>query len=255
MVPSSPDLEYLLRTIPELVASQVGLLKGIAEALCTPIEVSISQTSDLVTGMFSSDFSNRLLLHHATTFGLFSKKAFEYAFCASCQADSLNAVLGENPVFPGADITVDGTGYSLKTEASANLNPNYITISKLMEARWIRDCETSSEFLSAVQNHVIGHLGKYERILMLRARNEQETSTIYELVEIPMSILMLVGTLTSDDFSPRTRNGGTSVKIIHEGDVAFTLRLDGSVEKVTVARLAMEKCTLHATWKIPMFSR
>ena len=54
----------------------------------------------------------------------------------------------------------------------------------------------------------------------------------------------------SDDFSPRTKSGGTSARDLFNESHAFTLRLDGSVKKITVAGLAVAACQTHATWRV-----
>ncbi|NMG11685.1 hypothetical protein DP117_34455 [Brasilonema sp. UFV-L1] len=144
-----------------------------------------------------------------------------------------------------------------------------------MEARWIRECRVSADFARETTYRVISHLSKYERIMMLRAydilppvskENQTEISPLiqnsdaiktlpkvrYELYEIPLNVLMLVKGLQESSFKPRTKNGGSSAKVYTtDNKAAFTLILDGSVEKITVSSLRIDLCFLHGSWVIP----
>lgn len=149
----------------------------------------------------------------------------------------------------GADLEVDGRFYSLKTEAAKGLNPKSITISKLMEARWIRDLRGPEDAPEQIRNRVLSHLDEYERIFILRSYGGAERVR-YDLREIPKAVLARVADLVSEDFGKLTKANGTSAKVLHGNKVAFTLRLDGSVEKVTVSGLDVDLCPLHAWWEL-----
>ncbi len=148
-------------------------------------------------------------------------------------------------------MTVDGVRYSLKTEASADIRPARVTISKLMEARWIRGCRTPEDFVAGVTSSILEHFKKYDRVLCLRAF-DQPAHVRYELLEIPLEILQAAGDLEPAAFSSKTENGSTSANVHFRGKPAWKLRLDGSVEKVTVTSLDVRVCKLHATWTIPV---
>lgn len=231
------------------------LLLEMAEAISSPIAEELASDSDIVTNPFAENFATRLRLHHATSEEKFKKKSFEYAFTAAAQASGRNAQITNNPTHPGADVMVDGCGFSLKTEASANLSQTRITISKLTEARWIRECRSSEDFCSKVRARVCAHLRSYQRILMLRASGNVEDGARYDLVEIPVALLQQIEGLAPQDFSARTANGSSSAGVMHGGEEAFRLRLDGSVEKVTISGLLMEHCKVHASWTIPSINR
>lgn len=63
------------------------------------------------------------------------------------------------------------------------------------------------------------------------------------LIEIPRSLLLEIGNLTANDFSNRTAGGGSRADVYVSGRKAFTLRLDGSVEKCN------NQCSFPALWK------
>jgi hypothetical protein len=268
--------EKLALVVRELNIVQVGLLLEMAQAMTIEIEEFVNEGSDILAPEFVTNFSNRLIIHHATHVEKFSKKAFEYAFAAASTSAGRNASVTLNSTNPGEDVIVDRVKFSLKTEASAGLTrKKSITISKLMEARWIRECKVTIDFARETTYRVVSHLRKYERILILRAYDilsplpkENQTKTLplihdsdaiqalpkvrYDLYEIPLSVLMLIERLQESSFKPRTKSGGSSAKVYAaDNKAAFTLILDGSVEKITVSNLVTDLCFLHGSWVIP----
>ncbi|MBP0021536.1 MAG: helix-turn-helix domain-containing protein [Cyanobacteria bacterium SBLK] len=247
----------LAETIKLLDPSKQKVLLEMAEAMNVEVEHSISSDSDLLVSEFATDFSNRLLIHHATHREKLNKKSFEYAFVAACQAAQKQAQIVDNPSNPGEDVIVESQKFSLKTQSSAKLTSSSpITISKLMEAAWLRDCKTVEHIEQGVKKHVVAHLKQYERILMLRSYNYQNSKIEYALIEIPHELLLKVSDLSVEDFSKRTPRGGSSAKVTEidingNSKVAFTLRLDGSVEKIMIIDLALEFCLIHGSWIIP----
>jgi len=238
--------------LPPLTASQERLLANIAQAFRADVETIVEPNSDLATPDFIEDFTNRLLLYHALNAEPLKKKTFEYAFAASCRSAGKHAVVNVNSTHAGHDVDVDGVAFSCKTEASTGISRSAIVISKLMEARWIRECASSADFAAQVRNRIVHHLQSYQRMIMLRAFIHHGTAFAYELVEIPVRVLLAMSTLPDAAFSPRTRNGGSSAKVMLNQRPAFTLRLDGSVEKVTISGLKISLCRQHARWIIPI---
>lgn len=242
-------LRFLANTLP---AEQVRLLVEMSHALQRPVVTNIKTGTDIATDAFAKDFAYRLILFHSMQEGTLTKKTFEYVFCAASRAAGRTASLVKNPVYPGEDVHIDGHGFSLKTESGASIRQEKIHISKLMEARWIRECENGDDFYQYVQDRVIEHLQQYERILTLRSFESTDPDQIrYELVEIPRSVLLRMAVLTKDDFSSRTSNGSSNANVKHEdGELLFVLSLDGSVEKITIRNLNIKSCKIHAEWII-----
>jgi Type II site-specific deoxyribonuclease len=240
-------------TLPPLTVSQKRILARIAGAFQVPVDSEATPTSDLATDAFMEDFANRLIVWHALNADPLKKKAFEYAFAASCRNAGRNALVIANPVHPGQDVMLDGIAFSCKTEAEAKISQKKIKISKLMEARWIRECTTSEQFATGVLKRVIHHLDQYERMVTLRAFKRPGPIVEYHLIEIPLAVLRRASTLTAKDFGPRTKNGSSKAVVLTEdGKPAFTLTLDGSVEKVTVNCLNAALCRPHARWSVPI---
>jgi hypothetical protein len=247
---AASPLAALTQVAANLTPQRQALLLELAEALTRTIDVTIDRGTDILTPAFVEDFTGRVLAYHAMHEEKMTKKTFEYVFCGASRAAGRAAEITGSAVNAGADVTVDGSKFSLKTEAAQGISAEAITISKLMEARWIRECRTGADFAREVSSHVGGHLEHYERMLTLRAFDLADGTVEYNLVEIPLAVLRQVKALRASDFSERTKNGGSSAKVTVNGRPAFTLRLDGSVEKITVSGLRVDVCRRHGTWRV-----
>ncbi len=245
-------LDALLAQATPLDEGQLRLLIDMAAALSADMESWVDSGSDIVSPAFDSNFSNRLRLHHATNAQKFNKKVFEYAFDAASRASGRASKIVSNPTNPGADVEVDGVPISLKTEAAASISSARITISKLMEARWIRDLQSAEDCAVAVRTRVLEHLSGYRRILTLRAFDVEGPAVRYELWEIPIDVLAGMAELTAPDFSgPNAGSGSATATVQLDGALAFNLVFDGSVEKVTIRGLETSLCYRHAWWVVP----
>lgn len=237
-------LKYLSRQEADLVLELVRALGHQAKS-------SVNPESDFCDEDFSAQFVSRLKIYHALNDDVLKKKTFEYAFARSLIGCGKVAIVTENTVLAGADVVVDGVRFSLKTEASKTISLRTITISKLMEARWIRECTDAQSISNYVRGNIIPHLERYDRILLLRAFKRVD-SYRYRLIEIPLSLLLKVGDLDSSSFSPRTKNGSSRASVYLGDTLAFNLSLDGSVEKVTISGLVESLCFLHGEWDVPV---
>lgn len=232
--------------------------------LLSPIQVEvltsiISKFSEEQTGEHLRDdfldrdsfeyFSTRLAAHHASSGVALKKENFEHILEQSFKRTGHDAKRTESMVHRGADLEVDGAHFSLKTEAAKGLNPKSITISKLMEARWIRELASPDDVPDQVKQRILPHLDEYDRIFMLRSYGD-ESKVRYDLREIPKEVLAEVANLKAEDFGKITKAGGTSANVNLNGQKAFKLVLDGSVEKVTVSGLDIDLCPLHAWWEL-----
>lgn len=244
------ELEARIRSAS---AIEIEWLISILDAIRHPTEEWINPASDIVTRTFADAFSQRLRLFHALhdPGEVLTKKAFEFTFKGASYAAGRNAVLVDNSTHAGADAIVDGVRFSLKTEAARGIRRETITISKLMESAWTKDCKSINDFL-AVMPRVLAHLRQYERILVLRAFGRLATSpeVRYELIEIPKELLLQAEYITAADFKPVTKARGTTVAVRYGGRQAFYLVFDGSDQKITIRRLPVALCTMHASWTL-----
>lgn len=245
------ELTELIRLAESLPAPRLGILIEMARALHDiRVNVTAAPGSDIVTPDFADSFTARLVVYHSMHDEKMSKKTFEYMFQGACKASGRNAVINPNTVNAGADLMIDGVPFSLKTEASRDIRPTKIHISKFMEARWIRDCLDQNAFASEAAARVLKHLATYSRIVILRAFNIPGGGFKYDLYEIPLELLSRIGELLPQDYKPRTAGGSSSALVKVAGETAFRLQLDGSVEKITLTGLDLKFCQFHASWSV-----
>lgn len=245
------QLARLLRLARELPPAQLELLGTIAEKMNREVIQEVHETSDIATHVFCSTFLASLLLYHIWTEAPFSKVTFETIFRDACRSAGWTADIANSRTFPGADVVVNGVPISLKTEAALDIKVDTLHISKFREARFIQQVAGSKEKLVALlKEKMLEHLDQYERIITLRA-HRSTGSILYELVEIPRDLLRAVGTLSVDDFSPLTTQGGTTARVSWRGKPAFTVRVDGSDGKITLTSIQKSLCTVHVTWQVP----
>lgn len=255
---NNSDLEKLKALAADVTDDQLSMLLKIAEAFSRGGEEWRNPHSDIVDEAFAERFRNRLLMYHATTIQKFSKLPFEYAFIEAAKAAGRSASKTASGTAAGADITVDDTTISLKTEAAAKVNPRYLTISKFSEAKRIRDVETRDEY-AALATEIVGrHLAEYERMFFLQAVYVESGGQIegvnYKLVEVPLEMLQQAALLTGEDFPEPTRVGTASVDVKWNGEKAFKLTMDGSVEKIRFLNIEVSQCVVHAEWTIPILA-
>lgn len=242
------DIENAIDALRSLSPIQVEVITSII------LKFAEDQSSDHLRKDFLDDdafeyFSTRLAAHHASSGVALKKENFEHILEQSFKRAGYAAKRTDSMVHRGADLEVDGRYFSLKTEAAKGLNPRSITISKLMEARWIRDLKGPEDAPLQVRERILSHLQEYERIFMLRSYGD-ETRVRYDLREIPKEVLAAVEKLEGKDFSKITKVGGTSANVKVNDRKAFRLVLDGSVEKITITGLDVEFCPLHAWWEL-----
>lgn len=250
--PTQGARSRVLKKLKGVDESACQILETMIDSLGGPLLEEILPDSDIALPAFAQNFRQRLQIHHATHEEVFKKKTFEFAFKAASIAAGKRAIIDPNESNPGHDVMVDGGKFSLKTEGGKKISANRITISKLMEARWIRDCYTGEDFQRGMQ-HLLRHFSHYERVITLRARRvcSPFVGVEYQLLEIPLDLFLAVKNLRAEDFRPRgEKSGGSSAVVRYKGQEAFKLVLDGSVEKVTVKQLKKSLCTLHATWVV-----
>ncbi len=247
----SKALRELAAVATGLDPVQVELLTEIARTMMRRVVEAFYEESDFATPRFRANFRNRLLIHHATNEAKLTKKAFEFAFLGASKADSKIGFITTSSTLSGADVIVDNVRFSLKTEAARGIKAEQITISKFTEARWIQQQTTLKQLAEEAAKRIPAHLSQYDRILILRVREMPKGQLLYEIVEIPIDLLRRIGGLTEVSFSPRTTQGGSSAKIVVEGQPAFTLRLDGSDGKITITGLPISMCIRHVSWIIP----
>jgi hypothetical protein len=242
-------IDRLLDEARKLHPLQLGLVISVAEILQTRVQIARLPNSDFANDNFMVAFGNRLLIHHAFTYAALTKKHFEHAFEAASLEAGHEAEVVSNATHPGEDLSLNGLKCSLKTEAAASIRDGDITISKLSEARWIQQCTDLEALVEAVKWRIPAQLETIDRMFTLRFFRRQAGVVEYQLVEIPMHLFKAISNLQLSDFSPRTRQGGSTATVQIGDTRIFALRLDGSDGKITISNLKVSQCIIHATWR------
>ncbi len=109
---------------------------------------------------------------------------------------------------------------------------------------------TKDDFARFTIERVVRHLLQYNRVLMLRAFSVP-IGVRYDLIEVPIDLLLRMQQLTADQFREKTTGGGSGADVMSGDTRLFSVRYDGSVEKVTINNLLTEFCVSHGSWVIP----
>lgn len=236
--------------LSKLDRAQLALIDRYMAAMQRPVNVKVGTNSDLAQPPFVAAVGHYLTLHHATQTSALNKKAFEFLFQYACDAAGKRAIINRNTTDASADVFVDGVGFSLKTQSDKAVRHHNVYIQKFMEGRFIRDIKTPVEFHDIGIRHILDHVSRYQRILVLKAYQRQGTSITYELIEVPISVFGLLRKLRVEDFPPKNKYGTISVPVRDSQGQAFRLCFDGSVEKIRIFNLHARNYIVHAEWTV-----
>jgi hypothetical protein len=144
---------------------------------------------------------------------------------------------------PRHDLLVENTRISLKTETGDNTKPEQITITKL--------CTTEREPWEAgvLLRRVMDHLSRYDVLLMFRAVWEPHVIH-YQLVEIPVEKLRLIGTVSLEPTGHRRGRQSLGSDVTEQGEKIFRVHFDASDGKCSVRGLGIRHCVLLEGWDV-----
>ncbi len=245
------QIEEIIQTLRRLSPIQVRVIKAIINRFAHGF-IGEHLRKNFLTPDAYAYFGMRLTAHHAYSDQVMKKENFEHILAEAFRVAGSRVVAANSMTVRGADLTIDGKTLSLKTEAAAGLRQNQITISKLMEAAWIKQIAEPSDIPHYISTMVLPHFENYDQIFILRAYADPavDGNVRYDLREIPKHLLVAIGALTAGDFSPLTRTRTTSAEVKVKNIGAFRFRLDGSDDKLTITNLDVNYCPLHAWWSL-----
>lgn len=137
---------------------------------------------------------------------------------------------------------------SLKSTAAKGLSESTAHISKLTEAAWIQDVRSAS----ARRQHTLKLFSEYraavDAIVMLRAfRDRGMIPNRYQLIEIPSDMFKSLENAPESAFAA----DGPVVDCAYGGLAsAAQMSIDRSDAKITVRRIQLSACTIHAEWRL-----
>ena len=223
------------------------------DSLANPPSAKIREPGTWLTGSeeWIEYFGLALSVHHSATTEPLGLTAFETVFRNACDH------LGWRIDSPGlqtrrfVDLTVQPSvgperRLSLKSTAARNLSMTSLHISKLTEAAWIQDARTARDRRNRTQDLFRQYQSAVSQIVMLRAFRGApgEVPSLYQFVEVPASIFDSVQTAPLDVF---VRDAPLIECRVGDGTVAV-VAIDRSGAKITVRRVQLSACTVHAEW-------
>ena len=195
-------------------------------------------------------FGLSLSVHHGATPEPLALTAFETAFRNACGYVQWSMDAPGSLTQRFVDVTVDSAGetrkLSLKSTAARNLSETTVHISKLTEAAWIQDARTPSVRRAAMQDLFQQYREAVSAILMLRAfrRGAGVPPQRYQLVEIPVRLFDSIQEAPLRDFE----RDAPVIACQVDGKTVAHVAVDRSDAKITVRRILLSACVVHAEW-------
>lgn len=232
-----------MNTQPAPDPTEQRYLDELLAAMRGPCVETFPVSSPILTETFAKEFRATLLIHHYFLKAPLATNSFEAAFVRA----ALGAGLDVKPAADGNrfwDVEVEGRKISLKSTAQKGLKVKTLHISKLCEAAWIQDMRRADQREQATKQLFADYTDSVDSIIQLRLfRN----SAFYEMVEIPTSLLAQVADVPRAEFAP---DGPTIGIPVGKNPPDFTLKLDRSDAKVTLANINKEACSVVGTWQL-----
>jgi hypothetical protein len=212
-------------------------------ALRTPCKVQRNPDSPLNTREFESEFRSKLLTHHCFMGSPLFQESFDSAFISACSlaGHTVNLAPDGQRFW---DVMIDGRRISLKSTKAKSLRQDTLHISKLTEAAWIQDCRTAAKRREHTFKLFEEYNAEVDAIIQLRYFVLRRK---YELVEIPVSLFSQIFAVGKSHFSA----DGPTINIpIGKEPPDFTLKLDRSDAKITLANINKDLCLVHGIWEL-----
>jgi len=224
-------------------ATEQRYLDELLSAMRGPCDAAFPAASDFVSENFAREFRATLLIHHYFLKAPLATNSFEAAFIRAAQAAGHKI----KPAPDGQrfwDVEMDGKKISLKSTAAASLREQTLHISKLTEAAWIQDMRGAAQREEETKKLFAEYVSTVDSIVQLRLFKKK---AFYELVEIPTELLAQVADVPRAEFAP----DGPSIGIpVGTNPPDFTLKLDRSDAKITLANIRKDVCSVLATWQL-----
>ncbi|MDN5767193.1 MAG: hypothetical protein L0H96_09390 [Humibacillus sp.] len=240
------DRSRILQLVDTLDAPSVSQLLQIAGALGATIEGQVKEDAVLMEPAFRGEFEARLKVHHATHSKQLDRISFEDAFRAASRRAGRTVVGSAHATAPFIDEVVDGEGVALKTTAARDVRAGTAHISKLCEASWIQDVRGAQAREGKAKEQIRRFLAQADRIYQLRVLPDR-VNWKYQLIEIPVELFHPILDLDRNFFAP----DGPRIPISDAVGPCMTFVLDRSDAKITIAKIPVSRCIVHAEWTLP----
>ncbi len=151
-------------------------------------------------------------------------------------------VIPTAPNTPKEDLQIPGGRISIKTETGIGTHPGLINITKLCTTE--RDPWDSPTLIQ----RALEHLSRYDRILMLRAIRKVPGTIHYQLVDIPIPLLTLMGSIAVLPVGRRIARRSLGGDVYDDATRLFHVHFDGTDGKCQIQRLLVSRCNMLLDW-------
>ena len=247
-------LDELKSELDALSPVKIEFVAQVVESLSKSPSADIRSPGTWLTaqGDWIEYFGIALSVHHSATTVPLGLGSFESVFRNACDHVGWQIELPASATQRFLDLVVRPTGQpvrrlSLKSTAAKRLSRSRLHISKLTEAAWIQDARTARDRRQRTQALFRDYQEQVSHIVMLRAFRDGADAipSLYQLVEVPTSIFDSIQDATAPDFASEA----PSILCNVGGEEVATVALDRSDAKITVRRIRIDACTVHAEWR------
>ena len=246
-------LDNLKARLDSFSPVQIKFVATVMDSLSNPPSADIRAQGTWLTGVAAwiEYFGLALSVHHSATTEPLGLTAFETVFRNACEHVGWAVDPPGSPTRRFVDLTVQAGAeperrLSLKSTAAARLAEGAAHISKLTEAAWIQDERTATGRRDHMRDLFREYQAAVSAIIMLRAfRTGTAMPDRYQLLEIPASIFDPVQRAPL----PLFRSDAPAIECEIGGKLAAVVVTDRSDAKITVRRIQLSACTVHAEWR------
>ena len=246
-------LDELKAVLDTFSPVKVSFVARVMDSLSNPPSADIRSRGTWLTSEpdWIEYFGLALSVHHGATTEPLGLTAFEAVFRNACEHVHWPMDPPGSRTRRFVDLTVRHPSgrdrrLSLKSTAARNLSRTALHISKLTEAAWIQDARTARDRRERTLALFRQYQDAVTEIIMLRAFREESSQVPqkYQLVEIPVSVFDPVKRAPLAVFERDAPVIECSV-----GDqLQAVVAIDRSDAKVTIRRVQLSACTVHAEW-------
>lgn len=149
------------------------------------------------------------------------------------------------PNSPLHDLMVGTTRVSLKTETGIGTKANRISLTKLCTT------EAGPWDSEALIRHTLGHLNRYDKMVLLRAL-WHPGKIRYQFLEIPLRLLRLLAKTTVLPVGRRAGRRSLGADVCERDTVLFHVHFDGADGKCQIRGLRPDRCRRLLEWDQPI---
>ena len=246
-------LDELKSNLDSFSPVKIEFVAKVMESLANPPSANIRSRGTWLTSEqdWIEYFGLALSVHHGATTEPLGLSSFETVFRNACEhlRWSIDPQASQTQRFIDMVVRLKSDNrrrLSLKSTAAQNLSNTTLHISKLTEAAWIQDTRTARDRRDRTLELFRQYQRSVTQIVMLRAFRDDigKVPYKYQLVEIPVNIFDSIQEAPLQVFE----RDAPVIECTVEDRVVAVVAIDRSDAKITVRRVQLSACTVHAEW-------